>query len=78
MSLDKATIEAIIKNARDYFTKIEECAKKGHPGGDRVWGVGSFSKLCYCPTCNGYYELSHVPLEDFEWAEKIMHVQVTI
>lgn len=77
MSLDATTIEAIKKSAREYFTKIKECGERGHPGGRRLFGVGSFSKLYCCPTCKGYYE-GPIPAEDYEWAERIMHVQITI
>ena len=81
MSLDNAIAQAMTearKSLKDYCEKVKECGKNGHPGGERVWGVGSFSKLHFCSTCKSYYETPYIPYEDYEWAERMMHVQITI
>ena len=77
MSLDVETIEAIQNSVREYCKRISECAKRGHPGGGRVFGVGSFSNLYFCSDCGGHYEWP-ITQEDYAWLEKMLRTQITI
>jgi len=70
----RETLEAIKRRRVEEYQRQQNCK---HTNGQRVFGVGSFSTLYYCPDCKGYYEDVILP-EDDEWINRTMRMRITI